>query len=170
MFYGVKSPIFINREEIIMTVSEKHSGGCGCGSIRYETFGEPEIAALCHCRYCQTRTGSAFGISVYFDNNNFKLLSGVLKEYKFTNNAGRTLSNYFCDKCGTNVCWKLEIREKFTGVAAGTFDPPTFWFDMDIEVFRRTKAPFLETNISEKHDTVAYYEMKIPDPIRLTGD
>ena len=50
-------------------MDEKHQGGCFCGKLRYETVGEPVRTAVCHCRYCQLRTGTAFGISVYFNTN-----------------------------------------------------------------------------------------------------
>ena len=45
-------------------------GGCACGSVRYKTIGKEEHAGVCHCRYCQLRTGSAFGISVFFKSEN----------------------------------------------------------------------------------------------------
>ena len=80
---------------------EKHSGGCGCGSVRYETIGNPTRAGICHCRYCQTRTGSAFGISVYFEESQVTILRGELTEYSFTNSSGRYFRNRFCKKCGT---------------------------------------------------------------------
>lgn len=44
-----------------------HEGGCSCGKVRYATTSDVRRAVVCRCRYCQTRTGSAFGISVYFD-------------------------------------------------------------------------------------------------------
>jgi hypothetical protein len=43
-----------------------HEGGCACGAVRYRVKGSPERASVCHCTFCQRRTGSAFGISVYF--------------------------------------------------------------------------------------------------------
>ena len=49
-----------------MDNKEKHSGGCACGKVRYHSIGQPVKTGLCHCRYCQLRTGTAFGISVYF--------------------------------------------------------------------------------------------------------
>ena len=49
-------------ENMIMSKKEKHQGGCLCGKVRYETDGSPERSGVCHCRYCQLRTGSSFGI------------------------------------------------------------------------------------------------------------
>jgi len=64
-----------------MSDLEKHSGGCACGKVRYHSIGKPVRTGLCHCRYCQLRTGTAFGISVYFKKENLIIESGNLKKY-----------------------------------------------------------------------------------------
>ena len=66
--------------EMEMEQLKCHEGGCLCGQVRYRTFGMPERAGVCHCRYCQTRTGSAFGISVYFEESQVTILRGELTE------------------------------------------------------------------------------------------
>ena len=43
-----------------------HEGGCVCGGVRYRTTGNPQRVSACACRWCQKRTGSAFGLTVYF--------------------------------------------------------------------------------------------------------
>ena len=149
--------------------NEKHSGGCGCSAVRYETTGDPVRAGICHCRYCQTRTGSAFGISVYFKENQINLINGELTEYNFTNSSGRSFKNKFCKTCGTTVLWEVELRKGLIGVGGGTFDPPTFWYEAGFEVFCRSKAPFVETSISEKHETTEYYKPIAPNNTSLKG-
>ena len=46
-------------------------GGCLCGTVRYESAGEPLFSLLCHCRDCQHQSGSAyvaaFSIDAYGD-------------------------------------------------------------------------------------------------------
>ena len=55
-----------------MDTNEIHEGGCCCGAVRYQTTRKPKRVGVCHCRYCQARTGSAFGVSVYFKNVNIE--------------------------------------------------------------------------------------------------
>ncbi len=43
-----------------------HQGGCVCESVRYVAHDDPERVTICHCAWCQRRTGSAFGIEVVF--------------------------------------------------------------------------------------------------------
>lgn len=108
-----------------MILTEIHEGGCSCGKVRYQTFGQPARTGVCHCRYCQTRTGSAFGISVYFMKENVVKTQGELNEYEFTTESGRSFKQEFCPKCATTLFWTLEVSKGLTGVAGGSFDPPS---------------------------------------------
>jgi len=80
---------------------EIHQGGCACGAVRYETRGQPFPVWICHCRYCQTRTGSAFGVSAFFDDDQITITRGELREYSFDTESGGAVTNRFCPKCGT---------------------------------------------------------------------
>lgn len=152
-----------------MSGSNNHQGGCQCGAVRYETIGEPEKTAICHCRYCQTRTGSAFGVSVYFPSENVRVLSGEMKDYYFETESGRSFTTHFCTNCGTNVLWNIGAFPELTGVAGGTFDPPTFWYDVKREVFTRSRAPFIHTDIDDQSDTSAAYAPVNTDSGALSG-
>ncbi len=62
-----------------MTHSDKHEGGCLCGEVRFEVSGQPEFSTVCHYRYCQLRTGSPFGVGVYFQKENLKIKQGTFR-------------------------------------------------------------------------------------------
>lgn len=150
-------------------MTDIHQGGCHCGAVRYQTTGQPVKAAVCHCRYCQTRTGSAFGVNAYFPDDKVQVLSGRLKNYRFTTESGRSFTTRFCVDCGTNLFWTLEMTPGLVGVAAGSFDPPTFWFPISREIFTRSAAPFVQTDLPEKSETTASYAPVHPDPAALRG-
>src|SRR6185436_1303430 len=42
----------------------KVDGACHCGAIRYEAEIDPADVGICHCRDCQTLTGSAYRVAV----------------------------------------------------------------------------------------------------------
>jgi hypothetical protein len=149
-------------------MDERHEGGCQCGQLRYATIGLPIRTALCHCRYCQTRTGSAFGISAYFPRSTVTV-TGKTTDYGFTTESGRRFTTHFCPTCGTNVLWSLQLSPDLIGIAAGTFDPPTFWFPLTREIFTRSAAPFIHTDLPEKHATTASYAPVRSDPAALRG-
>ena len=45
------------------------SGGCLCGSVRYECSTQPVIEGNCHCRDCQKSSGSAFAPTFFVPEN-----------------------------------------------------------------------------------------------------
>ena len=51
-------------------------GGCLCGRIRYEVHAEPTNVAMCHCRFCQKATGTAYETCARGED--FGLTSGVV--------------------------------------------------------------------------------------------
>ena len=71
-------------------MSDSHKGGCFCGAVRYETVGEPMRVSLCHCRYCQLRTGTAFGIGVYFNSEQITFNEGATDTYSYETESGAT--------------------------------------------------------------------------------
>lgn len=146
-----------------------HEGGCACGAVRYRTSGAPEKTAACHCRYCQLRTGSAFGVSAYFKADNLTYLQGELKDFTFRTESGRGFTTRFCPTCGTSVFWQLEMFGDMVGVAGGTFDPPTFWFDVNREIFTRSKAAFARLDVAESMETTASYAPTCDDPAPRRG-
>ena len=143
----------------------EHNGECLCGDLRYKVIENPEIGAVCHCRYCQLRTGSAFGTIAYFKDENLKITTGKGKEYTFMSESATQWKTFFCDTCATTVFIKLGVTPGLTGVTAGTLDPLTFWFELDREAFTRSKANFVGDIIAKEiHETIAYYAPKIDEP------
>lgn len=120
-----------------------HEGSCVCGGVRYRTTGAPKRVSACACRWCQRRTGSAIGISVYFDQADVRFKNGTLRTYRLVSDAGRWIESQFCDTCGTTVGWTLEFLPDDQGLAGGTFDPPTFWYEIERFVFARSKPDWL---------------------------
>ena len=125
-------------------MTEIHEGGCVCGGVRYRTTGMPKRVSACSCSWCQKRTGSALGISVYFDKGDVEILQGKLRAYGLVSDADRWIESEFCTICGTTVTWTLEFLPNFRGIAGGTFDRPTFWYDLQRYVFARSKPDWLE--------------------------
>lgn len=125
------------------TMTEAHEGGCVCGEVRYRTTGTPKRVSACACRWCQKRTGSALGVSVYFDIGDVSFTQGSPKSYRLVSDAGRWIETKFCGTCGTTVGWTLEFLPGYHGIAGGTFDIPTFWYDLERFVFARTKPDWL---------------------------
>ena len=119
-------------------MAEIHEGGCLCGRVRYRVLGNPNRAGVCHCTSCKRRTGSAFGISAYFDEASVQITSDVLKTYEYrSDESNRWIKTEFCPTCGTTVTWTLEARPGVRGIAAGTFDDPN-WIKPELHAWTRS--------------------------------
>ena len=55
------------------------------------------------------------------------------------------------------------------GAAGGTYDPPSFWFNIEREIFKRSKAEFVSINCPENHETSPAYKPLTSDEARLGG-
>jgi len=125
-------------------MTEIHEGGCFCGANRYRVRGKPTRATACSCVWCRKRTGSAFGISVYFAEDDVEFTKESLARYRLTSDAGRWIEQEFCTICGTALTWTLEFLPGQRGIAGGSFDDPTFWYKIQRYVFARSKPDWLE--------------------------
>ena len=119
-------------------MAQIHEGGCHCGAVRFRTTNEPMRKAACHCRSCQRRTGSAFGMGAYFNEGDVEL-RGELRTYQHrSDESGRWLRMQFCPKCGSTVTWTLELYPGLRALAVGSFDDPD-WLAVSRHVWTRSK-------------------------------
>ena len=83
---------------------EIHEGGCVCGAVRFRATGQPANVIVCHCTWCQRRTGSGFAVIPKFTRKQIEILSGDLGHYRsYSDESGRWLELEFCTNCGTNI-------------------------------------------------------------------
>ena len=110
---------------------EIKSGQCVCGSVSYTIVGEPKRVTICHCRWCQRRTGSAFGLEVVFEASQITINDRAVSRFRhLSDESGRWLDQHFCAKCGSNIGFTLEAVPGIRTIAAGTFDDPS-WLQSD---------------------------------------
>jgi len=83
----------------------KFSGGCLCGTVRYEAQPDLSSAYYCHCRDCQIGSGSAFKVAVPAPSSSFKVLSGETSTYTYPADSGDINERVFCPRCGAFLWW-----------------------------------------------------------------
>ena len=77
---------------------------------------------VCHCTNCKRRTGSAFGISAYFDQTAVTSRSGKTKVYAFRHALqDHDQERHFCANCGTSLYWYVSTLPDKVGIAGGCF-------------------------------------------------
>lgn len=106
-----------------------HQGGCLCGRIRFKATAQPLRLTICHCRFCQKATGSAYLVEPIFQKSDFAVMSGQPKVYQHrSEGSGKLVDVHFCENCGTKLFLTFERFPDVAGVYGGTFDDPD-WFD-----------------------------------------
>jgi hypothetical protein len=100
------------------------TGGCQCGSVRYEVAGPRREIYVCHCRECQRQSASAFGISVMVGSNDVRLTRGELQRWSRPTDSGKTLTCFFCANCGSRVWHGDKETADEISIKGGTFDEP----------------------------------------------
>jgi len=122
---------------MIKPVSTQH-GGCQCGAVRFATTESPVRAMACHCTTCKLRSGSPYGVGVYFNEDDVTMNQVDLGSYQFkSDTTGRWIRNEFCLNCGSAVSWTLEMRPGLRAIAGGAYDNPS-WFAIDAHIWTRS--------------------------------
>ncbi len=107
-----------------------HEGGCLCGRVRYEVRGKPESVTICHCRFCQKATGTAYMIEPGFNRADFTVLLGTPRSYEHVSEgSGKKVFLHFCADCGTKLFMTFERFPDEVGIYPGTLDDPN-WFEI----------------------------------------
>lgn len=101
----------------------KRLATCSCGKLTALAAGDPITISVCHCSACRKRTGSAFGVAVFFDKEKVEC-AGVSETYSRLGRSGKSITFHFCPSCGSTVYWLPEFRDQLIAVALGCFQEP----------------------------------------------
>ena len=75
----------------------KHSGGCHCGQVKFETDLNPMLSMQCNCSSCRRLTGSV-NMGMYYQEDEVKF-SGDQVYYEYEGGSGGNMKMGFCPKC-----------------------------------------------------------------------
>ena len=120
-------------------MTDKLTGGCQCGALRYEVTGAPKQLIACHCTDCQKQSGSAFGMTMVVDEADFRMVQGEVKKFTTTTDAGRSKTGAFCPECGSR---EINRRPSVFAAHGGRGLPP------NDEVYTYCVAPRLRPAVS----------------------
>jgi len=102
----------------------KFTGGCACGTIRYEIAAEPMLAAHCRCRDCQRATGTGHSSFMLFAESAMRM-TGKPKYRDGKALSGNTVSRGFCPDCGSPLIARSSGYPGTITVAPGSLDDPS---------------------------------------------
>lgn len=99
---------------------DARTASCSCGELSIAVTGAPRRVSACHCLACQKRTGSAFGVAVFFTEDQART-AGASQTYSRLGDSGLPLEFHFCPSCGSTVFWRPAFRPGLIAVAYGCF-------------------------------------------------
>lgn len=101
------------------------SGGCNCGSVRYEILNEPLFTHVCHCKQCQRSSGGAFNVSTVLLIQDLKFEDCTPDIHFVSGPTGNEYEVWGCDQCGCTIGGRSVSPAKEMVLRPGTLDDIT---------------------------------------------
>ncbi len=126
---------------------------CHCGALTVKVSGDPELTFMCHCEFCQRRTGSSYHLDAWFPKT-AATIEGQSSVYSRKGDRGDSLVFHFCPTCGSNVYFYLpEALPNMIGIAVGCFADPDFPTPK-ISIYEKRRHRWLEVPTdSQRHES-----------------
>ena len=116
------------------------SGGCLCGGVRFELYGELRPAIACHCTQCR-KSGGHYTAATAVRPQNFRLLkAGSLRWFR----ASQTARRGFCGDCGSSLFFRPDSGDRIA-VFVGALDGET-GLKLVAHIFVSDKGDYYEIN------------------------
>lgn len=123
-------------------MAENISGGCLCGSIRYECDQDKLFGgSICHCRDCQFIAGGGPAIVLAIPENAMTILKGEPKGFMSKGSSGSNVTRKFCENCGTPIFSELSVAPGLKVLKVGTLDDPSI-FSPEVTVWTSEAQPW----------------------------
>lgn len=95
------------------------SGGCLCGTVRYEARPDKPEGYYCHCRMCQLAFGNTRAAFLNLRKDQLRWLGATPVYYASSKIARRG----FCKRCGTPLTFEYFDSERID-ISVGSLDDP----------------------------------------------
>lgn len=122
-------------------MSDKYSGSCLCGAVRFEVEGAFDRFYLCHCEHCRKDTGSAHAANLFSSSATLKWISGAESVRQF-DLPGTRHSKGFCCVCGSALP-RIQMNGKLIVVPAGSLNS-SIDIRPDAHIFMSSRAAWDE--------------------------
>jgi hypothetical protein len=103
-------------------MTERLSGGCACGAVRYALKSAPFDAGWCHCRICQLNSGAPAMAFASVRSGDLVFVRGADQVRTFPSSTfGHRL---FCGACGTPIAMEVNHQPETIDFSIATLDEP----------------------------------------------
>jgi hypothetical protein len=117
------------------------SGGCACGSIRYQGVQAPIAMINCHCKDCQLSSGAPFASGIVVMTTDLEV-SGTPKTYAVRASSGGLATRSFCADCGTPLFTQSDANAQFTSIRFPSLDVSSSFKPM-LDIYTANAQPWV---------------------------
>ncbi|MEM5473736.1 GFA family protein [Hoeflea sp. AS60] len=104
-----------------------YTGGCACGSLRYEIESDPVFSNHCQCTDCRKRSGTGHSSYLTFPNRSAVTVRGAAKTWAIRADSGYDKHHAFCPACGTPVYLTFDAMPGIFTIHASSLDDPSLF-------------------------------------------
>ena len=101
-------------------MSERVTGGCLCGALRYEARPAGSPATLCHCESCRRATGTPVVAWLTCHAADLVWTGGAPATWR----SSPPVTRGFCGRCGTPLTYAHDEDPEWVDVTVGSLDQP----------------------------------------------
>ena len=153
-------------------MSDHGTGGCACGTVRFQLTSPPYDAGWCHCRTCQLSSGTPAQPFASIKRGDWVVTSGTdsLRSVRSSNFGQRS----FCAQCGTPLYVTVEHQPETLDFSVVTLDdpdavPPEFHIFWGSKVAWFNPGDDLPKHDRFRPDTVGLEGTEPPDGSSMVG-
>lgn len=97
------------------------TGGCLCGSVRYETEAPVSDATFCHCRSCRRASGAVALPWLTVSRGALRWTGGTAPA---SHSSSPGVTRQFCARCGTPLTYASTASPATLDLTLGSLDAP----------------------------------------------
>ena len=148
------------------------TGGCMCGTVRYELKSEPSGCGWCHCRTCQLSSGAPAQAFASVPRGDWAATSG--SDRIRTVHSSSFGQRFFCGECGTPLYVTVDHQPETLDFSVVTLDdpdavPPEYHIFWSSKIGWFNPADDLPRHERFRPETVGLRGTEPPDDSSMTG-
>jgi len=137
------------------------TGGCMCGTVRYELKSDPFDCGYCHCRTCQLSSGSPAMVFASVPAGDLVWVTGGDRVKSVTSSSFGHRD--YCADCGTPFLMKVNHQPETVDFSVATLDDPNA-IAPTFHIFWASRVPWFEPK-----DNLPRHDKFRPDTRGLEG-
>jgi hypothetical protein len=120
-------------------MTDKVTGQCFCGAVRFEAEAPEKFACYCYCESCQRAAGAPVVAWATYAKDSFSITKGEMHWH--TSSPGVTRG--ICSTCGSSITYENEKRPGEVDLTVNTLDDPTLPV-LRAHIWTEDKQPWMQ--------------------------